>query len=241
MTQIGQYSFQTIENSMLEFWKKNSIYPQAKAKNKKAQQWYFLDGPPYTTGKIHIGTPCNKSLKDMMLRYKRMSGFNVWDRAGYDMHGLPTENKVQASLNIKSKEGIEEYGVDKFVKQCEEFSINHMKLMNDEFRRLGVWMDFENAYMPITQEFVEGEWWLIKKAHEKNRLYEGSRPMTWCASCETAVAKHELEYEDIRDLSIYVKFPVEGEEKTYFIIWTTTPWTIPFNLAIMAHPDFRYV
>ncbi len=238
---IGTYSFQAVENDVMEFWKNNSIYPKAKAKNKKAQQWYFLDGPPYTSGKIHIGTAWNKSLKDMVLRYKRMSGFNVWDRAGYDMHGLPTENKVQASLNIKSKEGIEEYGVDKFVKQCEDFSIYHMKLMNEEFKRLGVWMDFDNAYMPITQEFIEGEWWLIKKAHEKNRLYEGARPMTWCASCETAVAKHELEYEDVKELSIYVKFPVEGEEKTYLIIWTTTPWTIPFNLAIMAHPEFRYV
>jgi isoleucyl-tRNA synthetase len=241
MTQINPYSFQTVEESMQEFWKRNSLYQKARAKTKNAKKWYFLDGPPYTSGKIHIGTAWNKSLKDMMLRYKRMSGFNVWDRAGYDMHGLPTENKVQASLNIKSKEGIEEYGVDKFVKQCEEFSIHHMKLMNEEFKRLGVWMDFDNAYMPITQDFIEGEWWLIKKAHEKNRLYEGARPMTWCASCETAVAKHELEYENVKDLSIYVKFPVEGEEKTFLIIWTTTPWTIPLNLAIMAHPDFQYI
>ncbi len=238
---IGNYSFQQVEMDMIEFWKKNSIYPQAKAKNKHGKPWYFLDGPPYTSGKIHIGTAWNKSLKDMMLRYKRMRGFHVWDRAGYDMHGLPTENKVQAGLNIKSKEEIEQYGVDKFVAQCEEFSVKHMKLMNEEFKRLGVWMDFENPYMPITQEFIEGEWWLIKTAHEKGRLYEGARPMTWCASCETAVAKHELEYEPAKDISIYVKFPVEGEEKTFFVIWTTTPWTIPFNLAIMAHPEFTYV
>jgi isoleucyl-tRNA synthetase len=238
---IGAYSFQTIEADIFTFWKKHSIYPKAKAKNKDGKKWYFLDGPPYTSGKIHIGTAWNKSLKDMVLRYKRMTGFNVWDRAGYDMHGLPTENKVQASLNIDAKEGIEAYGVDRFVQQCEEWSLKHMKLMNEQFKQLGVWMDFDNPYMPITQEFIEGEWWLIKKAHEKNRLYEGARPMTWCASCETAVAKHELEYEKIKDLSIYVKFPVEGEEKTYIIIWTTTPWTIPFNLAIMVHPDFHYV
>ncbi len=239
--EIGAYSFQTVENDMLAFWKQNSIYPQAKSKNKGGKKWYFLDGPPYTSGKIHLGTAWNKSLKDMILRYKRMSGFDVWDRAGYDMHGLPTENKVQASLNITSKEGIEEYGVDKFVQQCEEWSLTHMKLMNEQFKQIGVWMDFDNPYMPITQEFIEGEWWLIKKAHEKNRLYEGARPMTWCASCETAVAKHELEYEKTKDISIYVKFPVEGEENTFLIIWTTTPWTIPFNLAIMVHPDFQYV
>ncbi len=238
---IGPYSFQQLEQDILAFWKKNSIYPKVKAKNKHGEKWYFLDGPPYTSGKIHIGTAWNKSLKDMMLRYKRMRGFHVWDRAGYDMHGLPTENKVQASLNIDAKEGIERYGVDKFVQKCEEWSVKHMKLMNEEFKRLGVWMDFDKPYMPVTQEFIEGEWWLIKKAHENNRLYEGERPMTWCGSCETAVAKHELEYEKVKDLSIYVKFPVEGEERTYLLIWTTTPWTIPFNLAIMVHPEFHYV
>ncbi len=238
---IGIYSFQTVENDILNYWKTNSIYSKVKSKHKEGKKWYFLDGPPYTSGKIHIGTAWNKALKDMVLRYKRMQGFNVWDRAGYDMHGLPTENKVQAFLKIDAKEGIEEYGVANFVEKCEEWSVRHMKLMNEEFKRLGVWMDFDNPYMPITQEFIEGEWWLIKKAHEKNRLYEGSRPMTWCAGCETAVAKHELEYEKTKDLSIYVKFPVEGEEKTFLVIWTTTPWTIPFNLAIMAHPDFQYV
>lgn len=238
---VGPYDFQKVENSMLAFWKKYSIYPQAKAKNKAGKQWYFLDGPPYTSGKIHIGTAWNKSLKDMILRYKRMQGFNVWDRAGYDMHGLPTENKVQEQLGMKDKEEIEKYGLDRFNQQCEEFSLTHMKIMNEEFKRLGIWMDFDNAYMPITQQFIEGEWWLIKKAHEKNRLYEGARPMTWCASCETAVAKHELEYTEVKEPSIYVKFAVEGEEKTYLIIWTTTPWTIPFNLAIMVHPEFEYV
>jgi isoleucyl-tRNA synthetase len=238
---IGKYDFNQVENDVIAFWKKASIYPQAKAKNKGGKPWYFLDGPPYTSGKIHIGTAWNKSLKDMMLRFKRMQGFDVWDRAGYDMHGLPTENKVQKQLEMKDKEEIKKYGVDKFVEQCEQFSLDHMKLMNEEFKRLGVWMDFDNAYMPITQEFIEGEWWLIKKAHDANRLYEGSRPMTWCASCETAVAKHELEYEQVKDLSIYVKFPVEGEENTFIIIWTTTPWTIPFNLGIMVHPDFDYV
>jgi len=239
--QAKSYDFQEVENDMLAFWKKASIYQQTKSKTKSGKHWYFLDGPPYTSGKIHIGTAWNKSLKDMIIRYKRMNGFNVWDRAGYDMHGLPTENKVQAQLEMKDKDEIEKYGVDKFVEQCEEFSITHMKLMNEEFKRLGVWMDFDNAYMPITQEFIEGEWWLIKKAHERNRLYEGSRPMTWCASCETAVAKHELEYKDVKDLSIYVKFQVEGEENTFLIIWTTTPWTIPFNLGVMVHPEFIYV
>jgi isoleucyl-tRNA synthetase len=239
--QSGKYDFNTVETDIFAFWKRASIYEQAKAKNKGGKKWYFLDGPPYTSGKIHIGTAWNKSLKDMVLRYKRMCGFDVWDRAGYDMHGLPTENKVQKQLGMKDKEEIEKYGVDKFVKQCEQFSLEHMKLMNEEFKRLGVWMDFDNAYMPITQEYIEGEWWLIKTAHEKNRLYEGARPMTWCASCETAVAKHELEYETSKDLSIYVKFPVVGEENTFLLIWTTTPWTIPFNLGVMVHPDFDYV
>ncbi len=253
---MDKYNPLKLEPEILEFWKDNEIYEKAKQRNYNKESFYFLDGPPYTSGRVHLGTAWNKALKDCILRYKRMKGYDVWDRAGYDMHGMPTEQGAEKELGIKDKEEILKFGVEKFVKYCREFALRNMALMNQDFKRLGTWMDFDNAYMPITPGYIEGEWWLIKKAHENKRLYEGEKTMHWCAKCSTALAKHELVYEEITDDSIYVKFEVIGKinnkrksksqpkkhkEKEYLIIWTTTPWTIPFNLGIMAHPDFDYV
>lgn len=233
--------FIQIEKDILNYWKSNKIYEKVKEKNKKGKRFYFLDGPPYTSGRVHLGTAWNKSLKDMVLRYKRMLGLNVWDRAGYDMHGMPTENAVQKELKLKNKDEILTYGMGKFVNRCKEFSINNMKLMNEDFKRLGVWMDFENAYYTIAPEYIESCWWLIKKAHENKRLYRGEKTMHWCAHCGTALAKHELEYKSVTENSIFLKFKIIGTENEYLIVWTTTPWTIPFNLGVMVNPDLEYV
>ncbi|HLD87611.1 MAG TPA: isoleucine--tRNA ligase [Candidatus Nanoarchaeia archaeon] len=229
------------EPQILRFWQENRIHKKANQKNIGKKPFYFCDGPPYTSGKVHIGTAWNKSLKDSILRYKRMQGFEVLDRAGYDMHGLPTENAAEKKLGIKNKDGIKSFGVGKFVMACKELAIENLRIMSQDFARLGVWMDFENAYQSVAPEFIDGEWWLVKKAHEKGRLYEGNRAMAWDWAHQTAVAKHELEYKDVKDTSIYVKMKVKGKQNEYLIIWTTTPWTIAFNLGIMAHPDVDYV
>ncbi|MEK6886041.1 MAG: isoleucine--tRNA ligase [Nanoarchaeota archaeon] len=231
-----------IEEEMLEFWKKNQIYEKSKKKNSKGKKFYFLQGPPYTSGRLHIGHAWNNNMKDIAMRYFRLTGRNVWDRAGYDMHGLPTENKVQKELELPDKKAIIAYGLDKFAKQCMSFSMNNVKLMNNDLTRLGIWMDFENPYLPVTNDFMSNEWLLIKAAHEQKRLYKGKKVMQWCGFCETSLAKHELEYENVSDKSIYVKFKTKNPRgNEYFVIWTTTPWTIPFNLAIMANPDIDYV
>ncbi|MBR9691428.1 isoleucine--tRNA ligase [Candidatus Woesearchaeota archaeon] len=237
---IGNYDSQKIEPEMLKFWDESKIYEKLKKKTAKGDDFYFLDGPPYTSGKVHIGTAWNKSLKDAVLRFKRMSGFNVWDRAGYDMHGLPTAHAVMKKLKINHKDDIPKYGVDKFIKECIKLSVSNMEIMNKDFQRLGVWMDFENAYQSIDPTFIDGEWWLIKKAHENKRLYEGEKVMHWCADCGTALAKHELEYKTISDDSIFLKFKVKDKNE-YLIIWTTTPWTIPYNLGVMANPEEDYI
>ncbi|AJF61934.1 TPA: isoleucine--tRNA ligase [Candidatus Woesearchaeota archaeon] len=238
---MEKYDPVTEEKKILEFWEKEKIREKAVSKNKGKKPFYFLDGPPYTSGKIHLGTAWNKSIKDMVTRYKRMRGFDVWDRAGYDMHGLPTEGKVQAKLDMKTKEEILKYGLAKFIKDCREWAVTNLKQMNKDFKRLGVWLDFDNAYQTIDNDYIEGTWWLVKKAHEKNRLYEGQMTMTWCGSCQTALAKHELEYKNVVDKSLYVKFKVKGRKDEYLIIWTTTPWTIPYNLGVMVNPDLVYV
>lgn len=238
---LKNYDFREVEDGILKYWKEKKIYQKAKDKNKKGKIFYFLDGPPYTSGRVHIGTAWNKALKDSFLRYKRMNGVNIWDRAGYDMHGLPTEHKVEEKLQIKNKEDIVKFGVEKFINECKKLSAENMKLMNEDFTRLGIWMDFENAYQSLKNEFIEGEWWLVKKAHENKRLYEGLRTMTWCGHCETALAKHELEYETVEEDSIFLKFKLKDKPNEYLIIWTTTPWTIPFNLAVMVNPEIDYV
>lgn len=233
--------FKKIEEQILHFWKQKKIYEKVKRKNRKGKKFYFLQGPPYTSGELHIGQAWNNSMKDILLRYKRMQRFNVWDRAGYDMHGLPTENRAQKELKLKDKKAILDYGLDKFIKYCLKISSKTVKSMSEDLLRLGVWLDYENAYLPISEEFIEGEWWFIKKAWEQKRLYKGKKVMQWCANCETALAKHELEYENIKENSIFLKFKIKSKKDEYLIIWSTTPWTIWFNLAVMVNPRLEYV
>ena len=183
MKQIPNYNHAEVEKEVSEFWEKNQIYPKTKEKNKGKQKFYYLDGPPYTSGKIHIGHAWGKALRDMAMRYKRMKGYYVWDRSGFDMHGLPISHKVEAKLGIKGKDAIEEHGVKEFIEECKKLAINNMNSMIVDFKRIGVWMDFDNPYKPIDNSYIEGIWWLIKKAHENNRLYEGKRTLTWCSNC----------------------------------------------------------
>jgi isoleucyl-tRNA synthetase len=235
-----------VEAEAKALWEERQVYPKAKAQGQqpKSPVFYFLDGPPYTSGKVHLGTAWNKILKDLVLRYKRMGGYNVWDRAGYDMHGLPSEHATEAELGISGREQILTFGVERFIEACRTVCTRNLAVMNEDFIKLGVWMDFENAYQTISKEFMEGEWWLVKRAHENGRLYEGERTMPWDAVNATALAKHELDYENVTEPAIYVKFPIvkDGAQSKdeFLLVWTTTPWTIPFNLAVMANPDVTY-
>jgi len=238
---IENYNALKIEPEILKFWEKNKIYPKQKKMCEKGKQFYFLDGPPYTSGKLHIGHTWNYSMKDMVQRFKRMAGFNVWDRPGYDTHGLPTEHAVQKKLKIKAKEDILKIGIAKFVSECRKLCSENLEAMKKDQIRLGVWMDFDNPYITFKNSFIEGEWWLIKQAHLNNRLYEGEKVMHWCPECATALAKHELEYKNVEDDSIFLKFKIKGKENEYLIIWTTTPWTIPYNLGVMVNPEEDYV
>ncbi len=241
------YNPKESEKQLVSFWEDSKITDKINLRNKHGKNFYFLQGPPYTSGNIHCGHAWNHALKDMVLRYKRMQGFNVLARAGYDVHGLPTEHKVQAKFGLKQKEDIEAYGLDKFATECVNWTNEKSAKMTEDLKQLGITLDFTDPYLPITEDYFDSVWYLIKQADNKKHLYLGEKTISWCASCATALAKHEQEYKEVRENSIFLKFKKAGNAGTggtdneYFIIWTTTPWTIPFNLAIMVNPDMDYV
>ena len=234
------YNPQALEQRIQEFWEETDAYHKTKEHRKDGEDFYFIDGPPYTTGHIHLGTAWNKTFKDVKIRYLRHLGHNVRDQPGFDMHGLPIEVKVEKELGIKNKQEIEARGIDMFVEKCQEFALRFQKSMAEEFKGLGVWLDWDNPYFTIRNSYIEGAWWTLKQASEKKLLEESQRVLNWCSRCQTALAEAEVEYWDETDPSVYVKFPLKDKENEYILIWTTTPWTLPSNLAVAVHPDFTY-
>ncbi|MBO4522221.1 MAG: class I tRNA ligase family protein, partial [Methanomicrobium sp.] len=236
----SSYNAKEVEDEVQKFWTAEDTYKKVKDLRAKGDDYFFVDGPPYTTGNIHLGTAWNKLIKDTILRYKRMQGFNVYDRSGYDMHGLPIEVRVENQLGFKSKKDIEGYGISNFIETCKDFAVTKRDTMSEQFEKLGIWMDFKDPYQTIKPEFIEAAWWVIKKADEKKLLETGYRVVNWCPRCETAIADSEVEYWDEEDPSIYVKFPIKDRKNEYLVIWTTTPWTLPANVAVAAGKDFVY-
>jgi isoleucyl-tRNA synthetase len=235
----GQYNAHEIEDQVRGLWDEQGTYRKVRLMRVGEKKFFFVDGPPYTTGRIHLGTAWNKVIKDAVLRYRSMCGFHIKDRAGWDMHGLPIEVKVEEALGFKSKREIEAYGVDRFIQKCKEFALRQKDDMTSQFRALGAWLDWEDPYMTIKNEYIEAAWWTLQRAHQHHLLERGLRVVNWCPRCQTAIADSEVEYWDETDYSIYVKFPVKDDDASV-VIWTTTPWTIPANVAVAVNPDFLY-
>jgi isoleucyl-tRNA synthetase len=236
----SQYSPEKLERKIQDFWEKSDAYSKVREHRRGGKRFFFVDGPPYTTGHIHLGTAWNKIIKDSILRYRSMNGYDILDRAGWDMHGLPIEVKVEGVLGFTSKKDIEKYGVGNFIEKCKEFALNQKDDMTEQFRMLGAWLDWKDPYMTLRDEYIEAAWWTLKRAQEKDLLEQGKRVVNWCPRCETAIADSEVEYSDRNDPSIFVKFRLKDEENAYVVIWTTTPWTIPSNIAVAVHPSFEY-
>jgi len=229
-----------LDEKVKKYWKDNDIPKKALKFRKGEKKFYFLDGPPYASGDIHMGTALNKILKDYYIRYYRMKGFDVWAQPGYDCHGVPIENKVEKKFGYKSKKDIEEHGIEKFIKECHKFATQYIGAMSEQFFDLGVWMDWEHPYLTLDNAYMEGAWHTFKEAHEKELLYKGIYPVHVCSHCATAVSYNEIIHKTVDDNSIYVKFQVKGKDKEYLIIWTTTPWTLPGNTGVMVNPKFDY-
>ncbi|MFB6216627.1 MAG: class I tRNA ligase family protein, partial [Candidatus Aenigmatarchaeota archaeon] len=242
-----EYNQERIEKEVKEFWKENGI-PQktmdSKSENKGEKEFLFLEGPPGTTGKMHIGHVRGRVIKDIMFRSKTMQGYYVPRQSGWDMQGLPVELETEKKLDVESKKDIEDrIGTKKFIEECKKVAYKYMDEWKGVSKNLGMWMDWDNPYKTLTDEHMERVWKVIKKAHKEGWLTRKLMSNPICPSCQTALSQHEVDqgYSEREDYSIFVKFPVVGHEDEYILIWTTTPWTIPSNMAVAVHPDFDYV
>src|SRR5207247_1709406 len=229
-----------VEEQVQEVQSSDKVYAKTVEARSKGEDFYFGDGPPFTTGSIHLGQVLNKTTKDAVLRFRRMRGYHVRDQPGYDMHGLPIEVQVEKTLGITNKKEIEDLGIEKFVATCRTFALDLLNKMTDQFRALGVWMNWDRPYMTIRNEFIEAAWWTLGRAHERGLLYEALRSTQWCSRDETALADAEIEYSDETDPSIYVKFPLRDRPAESLLIWPTTPRPLPATRACADPPQARY-
>lgn len=233
------------EPKMLDYWQEQQYYQklQQDGKDKQLPEFILHDGPPYANGHIHIGTALNKILKDLVIRSRSMDGYRVPYIPGWDTHGLPIELRAIKELHVDRKKT----SALELRHKCREYALKYMAIQRDEFKRLGIWGDWDNPYLTLKPEYEAKQIEIFGKMADKGFIYKDLKPVYWCSDCETALAEAEIEYEDHRSPSIYVKFAVKdgkgvvAEQDTYFVIWTTTPWTIPANLAICVNPDLDYV
>ncbi|WP_255193731.1 isoleucine--tRNA ligase [Natronobeatus ordinarius] len=235
-----QYDPHALEAAVFEYWEDVDAYERTVQHRADAEPYFFVDGPPYTSGAAHLGTTWNKTLKDVYIRYLRMQGYDVTDRPGYDMHGLPIETKVEEELGFENKKDIEDFGEDAFIAACKEFAEENLEAMQEDFKSFGVWMDWDDPYRTLDPEYMEAAWWGFAKAADRGLVEQGKRSISWCPRCETGLANNEVEYEDVEDPSVYVKFDLTEREGS-IVIWTTTPWTIPANTFVAVDPEGEYV
>ncbi|MFQ3295148.1 MAG: isoleucyl-tRNA synthetase [Natrialbaceae archaeon] len=234
-----QYDPHAVEDRVFEYWDDVDAYETATERRAGEERYFFVDGPPYTSGSAHMGTTWNKVLKDSYVRYLRMQGYDVTDRPGYDMHGLPIETRVEEELGFENKKDILEFGEENFIEECKTYAEDQLEGLQEDFKSFGVWMDWENPYKTVNPEYMEAAWWGFEQAHEKGLVEQGQRSINQCPRCETAIANNEVEYDQVEDPSIYVKFPLTGREG-HLVIWTTTPWTIPANTFVAVDPEMTY-
>ena len=234
-----QYTPADVETAIETYWDDTNAYEATKEAHADDPSFFFVDGPPYTSGQMHLGTAWNKTLKDAIIRYKRMTGHHVTDRPGYDMHGLPIEVKVEEELGFETKRDIEEYGMESFIEECKRFAVDNRKAMDEDFQSIGVWMDWDNPYETLSPEYMEAAWWAFQQVDDRGLVERGKRSVSYCPRCQTAIAANEVEYDEITSPSIYVRFPLSNKEGS-LVIWTTTPWTIPANTFVAVDKNITY-
>ena len=230
------------EKEVLQFWKENKIFEQNVEANQGNREFTFYDGPPTANGKPHIGHILTRVIKDIIPRYHVMKGDHCLRKAGWDTHGLPVELEVEKLLGIDGKQEIEKYGIEPFIKKCKESVWKYKGEWEKMSDRVGYWADMENPYVTYDDNYIESVWWAIKTIAEKGLLYKGHKIVPYCPRCGTALSSHEVAqgYKDVKDTSVFVRFKIKGRENAYFLAWTTTPWTLPSNVALCMNPKEDY-
>ena len=235
--------FVGLEKEIANLWTARNVIKKNFDMNQDGEYFTFYDGPPTANGKPHVGHVLTRVMKDIIPRYKVMKGYKVIRKAGWDTHGLPVELEIEKKLGISGKEQIEEYGVEKFVKECKESVFTYVSMWEKMTNQIGYWVDMENPYVTYHNPYIESVWWALKQMWDKGLLYEGHKVMPYCPRCGTALSSHEVAqgYKDVKDLTCVAKFKVVGEENKYILAWTTTPWTLPSNLALCINKAYNYI
>ena len=231
------------EKEIEAYWRENNIFEKSIESRKNGPTYTFYDGPPTANGKPHIGHVLTRVIKDMIPRYRTMKGCHILRKAGWDTHGLPVELEVEKKLGLDGKEQVEAYGLAPFIAECKESVWKYKGMWEDFSRTVGFWADMDDPYVTYHNDFIESEWWALKQIEEKGLLYRGFKIVPYCPRCGTPLSSHEVAqgYKDVKERSAIVRFPVKGEENTYFLAWTTTPWTLPSNVALCVNPVEQYV
>ncbi len=230
------------EKKIEKFWKDENIFEKSIESRKKGTPYVFYDGPPTANGKPHIGHVLTRVIKDMIPRYRTMKGYMVPRKAGWDTHGLPVELEVEKMLGLDGKEQIEQYGLEPFIEHCKESVWKYKGMWEDFSSTVGFWADMDNPYVTYHDDYIESEWWALKQIWEKGLLYKGFKIVPYCPRCGTPLSSHEVAqgYKDVKERSAIARFKVKGED-AYILAWTTTPWTLPSNVALCVNPDEDYV
>ena len=230
------------EKEVLAFWKENKVFEKNVESNSGADEFTFYDGPPTANGKPHIGHILTRVIKDIIPRYQVMKGKHCLRKAGWDTHGLPVELEVEKLLGIDGKQEIEKYGIEPFIKKCKESVWKYKGEWEKMSDRVGYWADMEDPYITYDDNYIESVWWAIKTIAEKGLLYKGHKIVPYCPRCGTALSSHEVAqgYKDVKETSVFVRFAIKGRENAYFLAWTTTPWTLPSNVALCMNPNEDY-
>ena len=233
------------EEKILKFWQENNIVDKALNLNKDSGKNFVLhDGPPTANGKPHIGHVLTRAMKDVIPRYKSMKGYYIFRKAGWDTHGLPVEVEVEKELGLNGKKDIENYGIDKFIELCKSSVWKYKSMWEDLTNKIAYWVDMKNPYITYDNSYIESVFWALKEMDKKGLIYQGHKVVPYCPRCGTSLSKAELEngdnYKIVKDKSIFVKFKSLHEKNTYFLVWTTTPWTLPSNIALCMNPEEDY-
>jgi isoleucyl-tRNA synthetase len=230
------------EKAVEAFWEEHHIFEKSLSLRKDGKSYIFFEGPPTANGKPHIGHVLTRVIKDLIPRYRTMKGYEVPRKAGWDTHGLPVELEVEKLLHINGKEQIEQYGLEPFIKQCKESVWKYKGMWEDFSRTVGYWVDMDHPYVTYDNDYIESEWWALKQIWEKGLLYKGFKIVPYCPRCGTPLSSHEVAqgYKNVKEKSAVAKFKVKGED-AYILAWTTTPWTLPSNVALCVNPDEAYV